>query len=53
MFELAHGVRSEAFGIFFLLLHLLDGDELGRVGARMAEVDDGVGTFTEFLACSI
>lgn len=49
--QLAHGVWRQSFGVFFLLLDLLDGDELGGVGAGVAQVDNGVGTFTELLAC--
>lgn len=50
MLELADGVGGEALCVFLLLLDLLDGDELRGIGARVAQVDDGVGSFTELLA---
>lgn len=52
VFQFAHGVGCEALGVLFLLLDLLDSDELGRVGADVAEIDNGIGTFTKLLACS-
>ena len=48
MFEFADGVGCHAFGVFFLDFYLLYGDELGGVGAYVAEVDIGVGSFAEF-----
>lgn len=51
VFEFADGIGREPLGIFLLLLDFLDGDELGGVGAGVAQIDDGVGTFTELLAC--
>jgi hypothetical protein len=48
-FEFADSVGGEAFCVFFLDFDFLDGDEFGRVGFKMAEIDVGVGSFTEFL----
>ena len=50
MFQFADCVRGHPFCIFFLDLDLLNCDELGRVGAQMAKVDVGIGTFSELLA---
>ncbi|KAI9158770.1 Aspartate kinase FUB3 [Paramyrothecium foliicola] len=50
--ELAHGVGRHALGVLLLNLDLLDGDERRRLGAQVAEEDDGVGTLTELLACT-
>jgi hypothetical protein len=49
-FEFADSVGGETFGVFFLNFDFLDGDEFGRVGFEMTEIDVGVGSFTEFLA---
>ena len=49
VFEFADGVRGHAFGVFFLDLDLLDGDEMGGVGAEVAEVDVRVGSFSKLL----
>lgn len=50
MFQFTNGVGCKPLGILFLLLDFLDGDELGGVGADVAEVDDSISTFTELLA---
>lgn len=51
--EFAHRVGRHALCVFLLHLDLLDGDARRRVGAEVAEEDDGVGTFTELLALDV
>lgn len=48
--ELADGVGGHALGVFLLDLDLLDGHELVGIGAQVAQVDVGVGPFSEFAA---
>lgn len=51
--DLADGVDVEAFGSLFALgwdFEFLDRDDVVRVGAEVASVDDGEGAFAEFLA---
>ncbi len=49
MLQFADGIGGHPFRVFFLDLDLFDCDELGRVGAEMAQVYVCVCTFSEFL----
>jgi len=49
-FQFADSIGGETFGVFFLDFDFLDGDEFGRVGFEVAEIDVGIGSFTELFA---
>jgi hypothetical protein len=49
-FEFADSIGGETFSVFFLDFYFLDGDEFGRVGFEVAEIDVGIGSFTELFA---
>lgn len=56
IFDFADRVHVETFGALFGLggdFEFFYGDEMGRVGAEMAAVDDGEGTFAEFFAWKV
>jgi hypothetical protein len=46
-FEFTDSIRGETFSVFFLDFYFLDSDEFGRIGFEMAEIDVGIGSFTE------
>jgi hypothetical protein len=49
-FEFADSIGGETFCVFFLDFDFFDGDEFGRVGVEVAEIDVGIGSFTELFA---
>jgi hypothetical protein len=49
-FEFADSIGGETFCVFFLDFDFFDGNEFGRVGFEVAEIDVGIGSFTELFA---